>query len=95
MRDLLTPMQLINNSHVLRNNVSRCLRRTMVRNYVRCDVDIRSESLKNKLPVMVPQTRFVHSSINHFDLLTDPLTAVTFSQQIYIANLVAPRVMTA
>ena len=27
--------------HVLHN--SRCLRRIMVRNYVRCDVDIRSE----------------------------------------------------
>ena len=33
--------------HVLRNNVSRYLRRTMVRNYVRRDVDSRSPSQIN------------------------------------------------
>ena len=30
--------------HVLRNNVSRCLRRTMVRNYVQRDVDTRTHN---------------------------------------------------
>ena len=41
---ILMAPQYLNNSHVLCNNVSRCLRRTtMVRNYVRRDMDIRSE----------------------------------------------------
>ena len=48
--------QYLNNNHVLRNNIRRrsmVPRRTIVRNYVRRDVDIRSEGITNKLPELV------------------------------------------
>ena len=51
--------------HVLRNNASRCLRRTtMVRNYVRRDVgqpDSRTAGIANKLTEAGVQTSYVHS----------------------------------
>ena len=66
---LMIPQYLNNNLTWLRNYVCRrsiVSRRTMVRNYVRRDVDIRtewvSESLTNKVPGAGVQTSFVHSS---------------------------------
>ena len=48
--------QYFNNSHVLRNNVSRCLRRTtMVRNYVRRELDSHPDAKLNSHELVYKQ----------------------------------------